>query len=56
MLEYWSIGIMGLEEFYLLKNDSFRFDYPVFHHSTIPLFQMSGLFRGDRKHFNLRWL
>ncbi len=46
---------MGLKELYLLRNDSFRFDYPIVHHSIIPLFQMNDLFRGDRKHFNLRW-
>jgi len=56
ILEYWGIGMIGLKEFYLLKNDSFRFDYPIFHHSTIPLLQMRGLFRKDRKHYNYIWL
>jgi len=54
MLEYWSIGIMVLEEFYLLKNDSFRFDSPLFHHSTIPLFQMNGMFKTEPKYLPQR--
>jgi len=41
----WNIGILVLEEFYLLKNDSFRFDSPLFHHSTIPLFPMNGMLK-----------
>jgi hypothetical protein len=34
MLEYWNDGMMGLEEFYLLKMIFYPLFYPIFHYSS----------------------
>jgi len=58
MMEYWNIGIMGnkktmerwiigIPEYWLTKEKVFfclgSFLNPIFHHSTIPLFQFGRL-------------
>jgi len=44
MLEYWNTGIMGLDGAITILCQKYKstisFVKPIFHHSTIPLFQL----------------
>jgi len=37
IMESWNGGMMGLKEYHQIKNDLFRFLFPMFHYSNIPL-------------------